>query len=107
MTTMGTNSGTNRKSELAYERFTADLGGRLLSSERMFERLDDEDISIVAIRARFPTSESPDYLVTVKAMVEGQAVVGFHGGETFHEALGGVLTRLQNRTMKWRSDQYV
>jgi hypothetical protein len=103
---MGTNSGANRKHEVAFEQFTQRLGGTLIRTERILEGLDNEDCIVTSLRVRTPGYTYSDYLVTIKAEIEGVPHVGFHGATTFGEAIQGAIERLQNRTMKWKADQY-
>ncbi len=98
--------GDARASALAVQRVLLRLAEQLVRAEDIFERLDEGDLSIDSMGVRLPQYEGGDYMVTVRAVKEGVAVVGFHGADSLAESLRGVLARLSNGSMRWRDDKY-
>lgn len=103
---MGTNGRTNRKAEKAFDDYAQKCGEVLIMADRRFDNLAHAGCEVVSLRVRFPENEDGDYLVTVRAVTEEGYRVGFHGAETFQDALTGVLNRLYNGKMKWKEDEY-
>ena len=67
---------------------------------------DEDEVDIVSIRIRFPEGEGSDFLMVVRAFVEGQPMVGFSGGATFKEALWSGMERLVRGSMRWKEDMH-
>lgn len=74
--------------------------------EKLTAQLFDNDCELVSLTIKLPTEEDGEYLVVVRSFVNGKKMVGFHGANTFMEALRGLITRLENHSIKWRKDKY-
>lgn len=98
--------GSSYMSAANYERALQRAGAKLYDFEPVVERLFDDAIEVRSMAVRLPQAEGGDYLVTIRAYKEGKAVVGFSSGSSLTETLVGVVNRLQNRTVKWKADQY-
>ncbi len=94
------------KKNKAVDELCKQAGFAQLVFERRAEQMAEEGLKLKSISIRLPTEDSPDYMVTIRADGESDAVVGFHGGLTLFEAVRGCLERLYNRNMKWRRDEY-
>lgn len=98
--------GDARASAIAIQRALLKISEQLARAEDIYERLDENDLSIDSMSLRLPQYVSGDYLVTVRARKEGVAVVGFHGADSMAEVLRGVMARLENGSMQWKDDKY-
>lgn len=98
--------GNSLASQAALDREIASAGVGMFRTEHLFEGLWDEQTVVKSIRVSCPGAGRSDYLAVVTADVEQVAMVGFNSGGTFREALLGLLNRLENRSLKWREDQY-
>ena len=103
---MGTNSRKNRDAERAFGQLAERAGTVLITADRHLDTLLDKGVDVTAMRIKMPVEEGNDYFVIVQARVEGVASVGFHGSDTFAEAVVGALNRLYNGSISWREDEY-
>jgi hypothetical protein len=56
---------------------------------------------------RAPRDDGEEYLVTVRRVGDdGGPEVAFHSATTLGEALAGLVSRLDNGSLKWRVDEY-
>lgn len=93
-------------STLAYQRGLLRVAEQLVRVEHLLDALDEENVEVRSVTFRVPQEQGGDFLVTVRAFVEGKAMVAFHGSDSFAEAARGVFARLENRSVKWKDDQY-
>lgn len=98
--------GNAMESTLNYQRAMLRFAESVVQFEWLYERLFARDVELLGLTVRIPDRDGMDYLVTVRAQVEGQRVVGFHAGATLYETLEGTLNRLKNKSLKWKADQY-
>lgn len=98
--------GDARASAMAVQRALLRVGEQLVRAEGLWERLDGGGLEVISMGVRLPQYVGGDYLVTVRAYKDGEAVVGFHGADTFADVARGVLARMENGSMKWRKDEY-
>ena len=98
--------GNSIASTLAYERTMVRLAQQLVRFEPLLERMFDEDIVIFGLSVRVPNEVGQDYLLTVRAQVDGKKVVGFNTANTLSEVVRSAVARLENRSMRWKGDQY-
>jgi hypothetical protein len=78
----------------------------LLRFEEIWESLDQEDFTITQIKIVHPGVLGGEYRLVVKARVGGKAVVAFHSGDTLSGLLVGFVNRIENRSLKFKEDQY-
>jgi hypothetical protein len=50
--------------------------------------------------------EYDEYLIVVQAAKDGERVVAFQSAPTLAEAFEGLFNRLENRSIRWRADEY-
>ena len=98
--------GNSLASQAALDRAVADAGVGLFRVEHLFDGLWDDGCVIKSVRISCPGSGRGDYLAVVTADVQGVPSVGFNSADTFRECLLGLFNRLENRTLKWKEDQY-
>lgn len=90
----------------AYQKRMIKLGEALMRLEATLERLYDEDILILGLSVKFPNEEGADYFMTVRAQVDGELKVAFHGAATFAESVEGFVNRLVRKQLRWKADKY-
>ncbi len=98
--------GNSVGSHAAYVRQMVRNAETLLSLEQIADRLFEQDVEVRGITVRFPEDDRPEYLAVIRVMVAGSKEVGFHSAPTFIEVVVGVVTRLQNGSLKFREDTY-
>lgn len=103
---MGTNSKANRDATEALERQARGIGYVLIGFDRVLENADQDNLYVTGISLRPPGDDRPEWLLIVRAMGDGQAVVAFHAASSFVEVVKGFCDRFQNRTLRWKEDQY-
>lgn len=81
-------------------------GAALIGADRNFEKRYEEGTHVVGLTVKLPREIGDDFLIVVRAQKEEARVVAFHGAPTFAEAVVGMLTRLQQDTLKWKEDEY-
>jgi len=79
-------------------------GYSLVDLESLMSKDASDGLRVQSITVRNPKEPGADYLVVVKATVEGRYYVGFHGAQTVAEALAGATARITNRSMRFRED---
>jgi len=98
--------GKTERYDRAVEREVHDLGAVQLRASQMFINLEDEDFYVKSITFQSPFHTGGDWRVIVRVHAGGEDLVGFHGAHTYAEAGRGALERIDNRTMKWKEDEY-
>lgn len=93
-------------SQREFERQMVRLATQLLRFEQVVVRLDEEGTWVTGMTIRCPGEDRADYLVVVRARTSVGYVVGFAGGDSLAEAIRVTCAKLENRTMRWKEDQY-
>lgn len=65
----------------------------------------EKDFRLHELRIKLSDTGHSPLLVIVKCRIEGRPFVGFHGADTFEDAMSGAMERIMNNDMKWREDQ--
>jgi hypothetical protein len=99
-------NGNSIASHEAYQRLLVRQAETLMNFEKVVQSFWNEEVEIVSLRIILPVGEGEEYRVVLKARSKGEAFVAFHNGATFSEALVGLVNRLQNRSLKFKEDQY-
>lgn len=83
------------------------VGESLALLDRLALRLREEDeLDVSGLSVRFPQGSGAEYLITVRARVDGVRVVAFHSAYTMGEALRGLYNRISTNKLKWKVDEY-
>lgn len=98
--------GNTIQSSIDYEAYLIKIGRSMLRTDRMCENAAADGLTVKAIRIKFPDTPGGGYLAVVTADFDGVACVAFHGGTEFHDVVTGLLNRIQNRSLKWKEDNY-
>lgn len=99
-------SGQESAAAAATDRLQRRMGATLMRAEVVLEHLFDEGSYVKSITFRMPVSEGEEYLAVVRLATESGMQVAFHGAPTLGECVEGVLNRLQNKSLKFKADQY-
>jgi hypothetical protein len=98
--------GNAMASQAEFERQMVRLATQLLRFEQVITRMDEGGTWITGLSIKVPGEDRADYLVVVRARTSAGSVVGFAGGDTLAEAIRVTCAKLENRSMRWREDQY-
>lgn len=98
--------GNSMETAAAIQRVAARQGAKLLRWESLLESLDNDDTILSGLKVRLPQMEYDEYLIVVQAAKDGERVVAFQSAPTLAEAFEGLFNRLENRSIRWRADEY-
>lgn len=102
----GDTAGNAMASALAVQREMLRVAEMLYRSEHILDVSFEHEIVVTAFRVTTPANGRDGYMGVVSALVDGAPCVAFHGAESLHEAFIGCLQRLENRSLKWKEDQW-
>lgn len=74
--------------------------------DELLQRLYEEGCDVTAFRVKAPDMTGMNWMVIGYATIDGASWVSFQAGDSFKEALVGWLNRLENRSLKWKLDEY-
>lgn len=98
--------GNSMASEAAYQRTLIRQAEVLLRFETVWQDYFEEDAVLTQVRVIFPGIVGGEYRVVLKAEMQEGKFVAFHNAPTLIEALVGLVNRLENKSLKFREDQY-
>jgi len=98
--------GDARGSALAYQQQMVRLAQQFVRFEQIIERMFDENEEVYGMSIRVPTERGAEYLVTIRVRIDHTYKVGFSSASSFFEAVRGALARLENKSMRWKDDEY-
>lgn len=81
-------------------------GENMFRLEHEFGTMRDRDIYPVALRFVDKSSDAAEWLLVLSVDTDAGAKVGFCSGGSFAEALGSLVNRLANNSMRWKDDEY-
>lgn len=91
----------------AVERHMQMTGAALEELPRTFERLAElYDTEVRGISIRVGEVVGDEWLLTLRADIEGRPHVTFHAATTPGELFRGLVARLRNGSVKWKEDSY-
>lgn len=99
-------AGNAMASAQAVTRQLVQVSEQLYRAERVLDRMFEENEYIKNIKFRAPTEENNSWLVVVTGEIEGADVVAFVYADTFAEASRMLWAMLENRSIKWKEDQF-
>lgn len=98
--------GNTLASQRSYEQAMLKSGQLLGRIDSYIDKYAEEDVFVTGMSIRIPQDVGEDVFITVRAQSPDGPVVAFHGASSFAEALLGLGNRLQNRSLRWKADQY-
>lgn len=97
--------GNTISAQAAFDREMVRVAAGLYRVDSVLARLYEEDLQVTRFGIVCPNMERSDYMGVVSAVHGGVEVVAFHGGDSFHSTVVGLLARLENGSLKWRPDR--
>lgn len=70
------------------------------------DKLDELGFEFRGFNAKAPSARSSDWMVTIKATVNGEHVVGFISAFSLAEALVKMVEGFRTQSIKWKVDEY-
>lgn len=70
------------------------------------DKLDQQGFIFVGMNLKAPNEDRQDWLVTIRAEVEGRKVVAFHSAFSLAEVVDQAIRRFSNRQLQWKDDNY-
>jgi hypothetical protein len=70
------------------------------------DKLDQRGFVFVGLNCKAPTADRSDWLITVKAVVEGETCIAFVSGFTLAQALDRAVRDFASLKLKWKKDDY-
>lgn len=98
--------GNTMQSAVNLARLLEKIARPVMIFQGRYEGERTEGVEILAIRFKAPGHPMGEWLAVVSASIEDERVVAFHKADDFSECLKGVLNRINNGSIKWRSDEY-
>lgn len=74
--------------------------------DQNIDKLDDKGFVFIGLNIKAPTADRSDWLVTVKAEVEGEPCIAFCSGFTLAEALDRSIRDFAALKLKWKVDDF-
>jgi hypothetical protein len=74
--------------------------------DQNIDKLDDKGFVFIGFNAKAPTEDRSDWLITVKAEVNGEKCIAFCSGFTLAEALNRAIRDFANLKLKWKVDDF-
>lgn len=101
------NAGNTLAAQAAFDREMVRSAATIMRFDRVADRLFEGDEMVVTrISVNLPTQERDGYLAIVTATHPEGNLVAFHGGTTLLDALVGLISRLENGSIKWQKDRF-
>lgn len=98
--------GNTMASVAEYQRQLVRLAEAVLTVDKLLDDLAAEDVWVQALRVLPPPLEGGDWRLILKVRIAEKPYVAFCNGSSFGEVVKAMVNRLQNRTVKWKEDQY-
>ena len=70
------------------------------------DKLDGKGFVFLGLNAKAPNESRSDWLITVKAVVEGETCISFVSGFTLAQALDRAIRDFASLKLKWKVDDY-
>lgn len=71
------------------------------------DKLDAKGFVFVGLNIKAPTADRSDWLITIKAVVEGEPCIAFASAFTLAAGLDRAIRDFANLKLKWKKDDYV
>lgn len=84
----------------------ADQAARAVRFENHWRRDYEDDLVYRGFSIKLPDVVGADVLVVVRAWLNGAPVVAFVSGGSLWEALAATFAKIENRSLKWKEDEY-
>jgi len=85
---------------------TVGIGLACDALDENLDKLDKKGVVFVGMNCKAPTQERSDWLITIKAIVDGESVIAFCSGFTLAQAIDRALRDFAGLKLKWKKDDY-
>lgn len=99
-------AGNSMQATLEWQKGVISAGAQIMRLETIQENMAEDMSYIKGMSVRVPATREEEVLIVVRAHIEGTDVVAFSSGITVFEALRTTVARLQNKSIKWKVDEY-
>lgn len=93
-------------SAAAYQKSLVRQAETLWRFEKVWDDYEQEGVVLTQFRVIMPGIVGGEYRIVLKCEKEGAKFVAFHSASTLIETLVGLVNRLENRSLKFKEDQY-
>lgn len=92
--------------QLELDRMLHKIGAAIMRGNSYMEKNAEAGTYIRKISLASPWEKSGEWFVVITKYEEGMPLVAFHSADTLQQAVVGLLNRLRNGSLKWRTDEY-
>lgn len=85
---------------------TVGVGMACDALDENLDKLDAKGFVFLGINCKAPNEDRSDWLLTVKAKVDGEPCIAFCSGFTLAQALDRALRDFAGQKLKWKKDDY-
>jgi len=85
---------------------TQAVGIAMDTLDENLDKLDAKGVSFDGMTCKAPTPDRSDWMVTIRATVNGEKVVAFMSGYKLSQAVDKALRDFAAGKLKWRVDDY-
>lgn len=82
------------------------VGGAMQALDENLDKLDAQGFVFKGLNIKAPDENRADWLVTIKADVEGAPVIAFTSAPGLPEAVYQAISQFSKRQLKWKDDSY-
>lgn len=85
---------------------TQGVGMAMDALDENLDKLDAKGVSFDGMTCKAPTENRSDWMITIRATVNGEKVVAFMSGYKLSEAADRALRDFASGKLKWKVDDY-
>jgi hypothetical protein len=82
------------------------VGMAMQALDENLDKLDGKGVSFDGVTCKAPTADRSDWLLTIRATVNGEKVIAFMSGYTLAEAMDKGLRDFAAGKLRWKVDSY-
>jgi len=86
--------------------YTKTVGATCEALDDNLDKLDEKGFEFVGMSLKAPNENHSDWMMTIRAVVEGEPVVSFVSGFKLAEVLDKGIRQFAANQLKWKKDDY-
>lgn len=98
--------GKGLRGAIAFQEELAQKALSIIRWESFVAKLDEDELTIKAIRIRYPEFPGGEYFLVITADVADKPCVAFSVGQGVLDVILVLAHRQMNGSLKWKEDQY-
>lgn len=98
--------GNSVQSTLNYQNACLKAAEQILRFETVMETIKAEGGRLKGMSIKLPLNRDGEVLIVIRAAFGEEDFVAFSSGITLFETLRVTVARIQNKSIKWKEDQY-